>query len=103
LLILENDVGITEVTITARNCEENAALNMIFSKATSIICHFLVLKSVDTHLQKKSKFLSVQNKDEIRLLFRSAPYAITEVESEEIKSNLLKKVKIIFLNYINSF
>ncbi|KZS20646.1 Uncharacterized protein APZ42_012571 [Daphnia magna] len=60
-----NDVSLTEVTITDKDCAEISALWKLFPKASGILCQFHVLKAVDTHLQNKFK-TSLDKKNEIR-------------------------------------
>jgi hypothetical protein len=51
------------------------------------------LKAIDTQLQKW-KFLSLEQKNEIRQWFRAALYAVTEEDFAEAKSKLLTKYGI---------
>lgn len=74
-----NDVSVTNVTITDKDCAEIAALAKFFTASTHILCHFHVLKAVDTKLAT-FKGLSKEQKHEIREQFRAALYARTQAE-----------------------
>ncbi|EFX73508.1 hypothetical protein DAPPUDRAFT_325223 [Daphnia pulex] len=48
-----NDVSITKVTITDKDCSEIASMEQYFPKAEHILCHFHIIKSVGDRLKKK--------------------------------------------------
>ena len=88
-----NDVSVTKVTITDKDCSEIAALEEFFPNAEHILCQFHALKAVDARLNKKfgDKALKQPIKDGIRDHFRSAMYAENERDFENAKSGLLKQ------------
>lgn len=86
-----NDVSVTKVTITDKDCAEIAALTKFFTASTHILCHFHVLKAVDTKLAT-FKGLSKEQKHDIRENFRVALYATTQAEFDSALAHLKVKV-----------
>ncbi|KAK4037527.1 hypothetical protein OUZ56_029559 [Daphnia magna] len=83
-----NDVSVTTVTITDKDCVEIAALAKYFTSATHILCHFHVLKAVDAKLLKL-KNLGKEKKHAIQQHFRSALFATTHDEFDSSRERLL--------------
>ncbi|EFX65973.1 hypothetical protein DAPPUDRAFT_116791 [Daphnia pulex] len=87
-----NDVSVTKVTITDKDCAEIAALAKFFTASTHILCHFHVLKAVDAKLAT-FKGLSKEQKQYIREKFRSDLYATTQAEFDSAYADLMKLEK----------
>lgn len=88
-----NDVSVTKVTITYKDCAEISALEQHFSDAKHILCQFHVLKAVDSHLKKTKNSQCVNNSTTLEMLkkFRHTMYAGTKAVFDDNKAYLTDK------------
>ncbi|KZS03097.1 Uncharacterized protein APZ42_034260 [Daphnia magna] len=85
-----NDISVTKVTVTDKDCAEIAALAKYFPTATHILCHFHVLKAIDAKLNK-IKNIGKQKNNEIQEYFRSALFAATQEEFDASHEHLMRQ------------
>lgn len=85
-----NDVSVTKVTMTDKDCSEISALEKYFPDAEHILCHFHVLKAVDAWLNtlKEIDGVNKERKNDIREKFRKVLYTGTNIELDTAKARL---------------
>ncbi|XP_045025115.1 uncharacterized protein LOC123469833 [Daphnia magna] len=87
---INNEVAITKVTFTDKDCAEIAALGKTFTKAVHLLCQFHGLKAVDFHLTRtKNGEIEREKHHEIRQNFRAAMYAETPDACDKAKAYLI--------------
>ncbi len=73
-----NDISVTKTVVTDKDCAEISAFAEIFPEADQLLCHFHVLKAVDSRLVKAK--LVPSEKNEIFDYFKKALRAKNEEE-----------------------
>lgn len=76
-----NDVSVTKVTMTDKDCSKISLLETYFPDAEHILCHFHVLKAVDAWLNtlKEIDGVKKERKNYIREKFPKVMYAGTKI------------------------
>ncbi|XP_045025752.1 uncharacterized protein LOC123470097 [Daphnia magna] len=90
IFVENNDVSVTKVTITDKDCSEISALEKYFPDAEHILCHFHVLKAVDAWLNtlKEIDGVNKERKNDIREKFRKVLYTGTKIELDTANASL---------------
>nr|CAH0102689.1 unnamed protein product [Daphnia galeata] len=81
IFVQNNDVSVTKVTMTDKDCSKISLLETYFPDAEHILCHFHVLKAVDAWLNtlKEIDGVKKERKNYIREKFPKVMYAGTKI------------------------
>lgn len=83
-----NDVSVTKVTITDKDCAEIAALGRNLPDATHILRQFHVLKAVDTFIRNRRRIYAKHSSKSASKDFYAALYAKTQGELDAAQAYL---------------